>query len=157
MRIPKVLLVERTPSLSQYSHLARRLTSWGTGCQFAISYKEVCALLGQQTFELVISGMRLVNGSALRMIPLLEGSSSSLFCFHPVQDSCLWIPIVEGGQVCWGAPVLHPGEFGRLLRRTLTEERTVSVSGARVAASPALPSPSSSQSLTEARQLAKAG
>ncbi len=157
MRIPNVLLVGGTPSLSQYSYLAQRLTSWGAECRFATSYKEVCALLGQQTFELVMSGMRLVDGSALRMIPLLEGSPSSLFCFHPIQDSCLWIPIVERGQVCWGASALRPSEFGRLLRRALTEGSTVTLSKARVAASLASPSPFSSQSLTKPRRLAKAG
>jgi hypothetical protein len=95
-------------------------------------------VVGQQSFELVISEMNLVDGSALRMSPLLEGSRSSLFCFHPVRDSCLWIPIVERGQICWGAPALRPNEFGRVLRRALTEGRTVydfRSSDSRVAAS----------------------
>jgi hypothetical protein len=155
MRRPNVLLVGE--SLNQYSYLAQRLTSWGGECRFAISHKHVCALVGQQSFEMVISEMNLVDGSALRMSPLLEGSRSSLFCFYPVRVSCLWIPIMERGQICWGAPALRPNEFGRVLRRALTEGCRVTISEVRIAESPASPSPSPSQSSIKPRQLAKAG
>lgn len=155
MHRTSVLLVGE--SLNQYSDLARRLTSWGGDCRFVASYKQVYALPGQQTFELVISGMNLVDGSVLRLIPLLEGTPSSLFCFHPIEDSCLWIPIVERGQICWRAPALRPSEFGRVLRRALTEECTVSVSERRMQELPAAPSPSPSPSSTNPRELAKAG
>lgn len=157
MRRPNVLLVGET--LHQYSYLAQRVTNWGGECRFAVSNKEVYALLARHTFELIISEMKLVDGPALRMSPLLEGSPCSLFCFHPVRDSCLWIPIVERGQICLGAPALRPNQFGQLLRCALTEERTAAViaSEPRTADSLTALSPSSPQSLTEARQLAKAG
>lgn len=155
MRRPKVLLVGE--SLNQHSYLAQRLTSWGGECRFATSYKQVCALLEQQTFEFVISRMNLVDGSALRLIPLLEGSPSSLFCFYPIEDSCLWIPLVEKGQICWGASALRPSEFGRVLRRALPDGRTVSVSERPMQESPGEPSPSPFQSSTKPRELAKAG
>ena len=155
MRRPNVLLVGK--SLNQYSYLAQRLTSWGGECRFAISHKDVCALVSQQIFELVISEMNLVDGSALRMRPLLEGSPTSLFCFHPIEDSCLWIPVVERGQICLGAGALRPSEFGRILRRTLTEGLTVSVSERRMQELPAAPDPSPLQSVAKPRVLAKAG
>jgi DNA-binding NtrC family response regulator len=82
MSRPNVLLVGE--SLNQHSLLAQRLASWGDECQFAISHKDVCALIGQQTFELVISEMNLVDGSALRMSPLFEGTTTSLFCSYPI-------------------------------------------------------------------------
>ena len=155
MRRPNVLLVGE--SLNQYSYLAQRLTSWGGECRFASSYKKACAWLRQQTFELVISEIHPTDGSAFRMIPLLEGSSTSLFCFHPIEDSCLWIPIVERGQVCWSAGVLRPSEFGRILCRTLSEGRTVSVSECRMPELRVAPSPFPPQRSTRPRQLAKAG
>ena len=155
MRRPNVLLVGE--SLNQYSHLAQRLTSWGGECRFAISHKDVCALVGQQTFELVISEMNLVDGSALGMIPLLEGSPTSLFCFHPIEDSCLWIPVVERGQICLGAGVLQPSEFGRILRRTLTEGRSVAVAELRTQGLPTAPDLSPLQSEAKPRALAKTG
>ena len=155
MRRSNVLLVGE--SLTQYSHLAQRLTSWGGECRCAISHKEVYALLGQQTFEVVISGMNLVDGSALRMIPLLDGSASSLFCFLPIEDSCLWIPIVERGHICWGAPALRPNEFGRVLRQALTEGRTVPVSDHGMQELPTAPRPSPLQISAKPRVLAKCG
>lgn len=51
--------------------------------------KEVCGWLRQHTFELVISEMHPMDGTALWLIPLMEGSPGSLFCFHPIEDSCL--------------------------------------------------------------------
>jgi hypothetical protein len=155
MRRPNVLLVGE--SLNQYSYLAQRLTSWGGECRFAISHKDVCALVGQQNFELVISQMNLVDGSALRMIPLLEGSPTSLFCFHPIEDSCLWMPVVEKGRICFGAGVLQPIEFGRILRRTLTEGRGMAVAELRVQELPAAPELSPLQREAKPRALAKAG
>ena len=150
-----VLLVGK--SLNPYSCLARRLTSWGGECRFASSYKEVCNWLRQQTFELVISEMHPMDGSALRITPLLEGSPTSLFCFLPVQDSCLWIPILERGQICLGAPALWPNEFGRVLWRVLNEGRAVSASEPRTPGSPAAPTRSTPQRATRPQVLAPSG
>jgi hypothetical protein len=136
---PNVLCVGG--SLNPHSWLARRLASWGGECQFTSSQKEVSHWLGRQTFELVISEMHPMGGSALQMIPLLEGSPTSLYCFLPTQDSCLWIPIVERGQICLGAPALRPSDFGRVLRRVLSEGRTVSVSERWTLELPEAPSP----------------
>jgi len=155
MERPKVLLVGE--SLNQYSHLAGLLTKWGGECRFATSHEEACTLLGQQTFELVVSEMHPMHGSALRLIPLLEGSPTSLFCFHAIEDGCLWMPVVERGQSCWGAPALRPSAFARVLRRTLAEGRTVSVSERRMPESPAAPPPSPPQSSATPRADATSG
>ena len=151
----KILLVGK--SLNQYSQLARRLASWGGECRFASSDKEGCGWLRQQTCELVISEMHPMDGSALRMIPLIEGSPSSLFCFLPIEDSCLWIPIVEKGQICLGAPALWPNEFRRVLWRVLSEGRTVSASEPEIPESPAPPTHSTPQRATRPQMLATSG
>jgi len=155
MERPKVLLVGE--SLNQYSRLAGLLTKWGGECRFATSHEEACALLGQQTFELVISEMHPMDGSALRLIPLLEGSPTSLFCFHAIEDSCLWMPVVERGQNCWGAPALRPSAFARVLRRALNEGCAISVSEQRMPELPAAPPPSPVQSSAKPRAVATSG
>jgi hypothetical protein len=106
---------------------------------------------------MVVSEMNLVDGSALRMSLLLEGSPTSLFYFYPIEDSCLWIPVVERGQICLGAGVLRPSEFGRILRRTLTVVRSVSVAELRTQKLRIAPDLSPLQSQAEPRPLAKAG
>ncbi len=151
-----VLLVGK--SANQYSLLEQRLTSWGGKCQFAVSHGEVRDLLVQKTIGLVISEMKLVDGSVLRMMPLVEGSATSLFSFHPTSNGCLWIPIVEKGKICWGAPALRPREFTGFLRQALAERRALPLIDCQVIELPAAPLPSPPQKpATRPRVFAKAG
>ena len=124
LRKSKVLLVGECAN--PHCNIAQRLARWDADCCFASSSEEVCELLTQETFDLIISDTTLTNGTAWRVVPLLEGSSSTLFCSHPIEDSCLWIKVVDRGQVCWGAPALRPREFGRLLKRMLNGENSLS-------------------------------
>ena len=120
-----VLLVGK--SANEYSLLEQRLTNWGGKCWFAMSRQEARELLRRETIGLVVSEMNLVDGSALRLMPLVENSPTSLYSFHPTSNGCLWIPMVEKGKFCWGAPVLQPGEFARILHEALTEKHVVPV------------------------------
>lgn len=108
-------------SLNQHSQFAQRLACWGAECQHAPSCSQACALLKEQTFDLVISRMKLTDGSAAQMIPLLEGSPCTLFCSQPVAIDYWWLPIIEKGKLCWGAPGLRAKEFGELLHAMVTQ------------------------------------
>jgi hypothetical protein len=112
----KVLLVGECAR--PHSHIAQRLASWNAECQFATTYSEASELFKRETFRLVISGTNVKNGSSL--ISLLAGSPTTVFCSHPIEDSCLWIKVMDKGNVCWDAPALRPNEFGRLVRQVLT-------------------------------------
>lgn len=125
---PKVLLVGECAN--PHSQVAERLACWDADCEFANCYAEARDLLKQRTFELVISGARLVDGSVWQIILLLQGSPATFFWSHSVEDSCLWVKLVERGKVCWGAPPLRPREFGHFLRRILKVGSAVS--GARI-------------------------
>jgi len=114
---------------SPHSCIAQRLEQWGADCSFARSSAEMCELVVEHIFDLIISGMTLKDGSVWRAVPLLEDSNSTMYCFHPIEDGCLWIKVVDRGRACWGAPALRPREFGRLLQQILKGERSVSVSG----------------------------
>lgn len=120
MRRAKVLLLDECAN--PQSDIARRLAHWDADCRFAKSYAEVREFLTQQTFQLVISARILMDGSVRRVIPLLEGSQTTLFCSYPVEDSCLWMRVLDRGQVCWGMPALRPSEFGRVLRQVVKGE-----------------------------------
>jgi hypothetical protein len=114
----KVLLVGECAS--PHSQIAQRLASWNAECQFAATYSEAFELLKHETFRLVINGTDIKNGSSLTS--LLEGSPTTLFCSHSIEDSCLWIKVMDKGNVCWDAPALRPSEFGRLVRHVLTSD-----------------------------------
>lgn len=115
----KVLLVGECAS--PHSHIAQRLATWDVDCQFANSYSEACELFKHHAFRLVISGTSPKDDSA-SLIPLLEGCPTTLFCSYPIEDSCLWIRVLDKGNVCWDAPALRPSDFGQLLRRVLNAE-----------------------------------
>ena len=150
-----VLLVGK--SANEYSLLEQRLTNWGGKCRFAISRQEARKLLIEEAIGLVISEMNLVDGSALRLMPLLENSPTSLYSFHPTSNGCLWIPMVEKGKICWGAPTLRPGEFALFLRRTLAEQRTIPVLEPRKIELPAAPVIAVPKISVRPRVFAKAG
>ena len=115
----KVLLVGECAS--SHSPIAQRLATWDVDCQFANSYSETRELFKHHAFRLVISGTNLKDDSA-SLIPLLEGSHTTLFCSYPIEDSRLWIRVLDNGNACWDAPALRPGDFGQLLRRVLNRE-----------------------------------
>jgi|SRR5580700_3463011 hypothetical protein len=116
----KVLLVGECAG--PHSHITQRLVNWDADCQFANSYSEACELFKRHAFRLVIGGAKR-NDDLVSLVPLLEGSPTTLFRSYPIEDSCLWIRVVDNGNVCWDAPALRPGDFARLLRQVLHSER----------------------------------
>lgn len=88
------------------------------------------------------------------MIPLLEGSPATLFCSQPVAIGCWWLPVIESGKLCWGAPGLRAKEFGELLHRMVTARLSVSIIEETSERGTPMPSSPNKQS-KRARALAK--
>lgn len=105
----KIMLVGENPQGSSY--LVSRLEGQGCECRFATSYQEACTLLRQGRYDLVLSPIRLCSGSVFPLIDVLEGSGTTLFYSHAVEDSCWWLPALRKGQRCFGSPALRPSEF----------------------------------------------
>ena len=112
-RRPKALLIGETHQGSSY--LARHLQERSCECECASSYQEACWLLRTQDFDLVLSPMRLRDGSLFPLIALLDGSGITLFFSHAVEDSCWWLPALRHGQNCFGSSALRPSEFAAAL------------------------------------------
>ena len=118
-KIPKVLMIGENPQGSSY--LAKRLQERGCECEFAVSYQEACWLLRAQDFDLVLSPMRLRDGSLFPLIDLLDGSGITLFYSHAVDDGCWWLPALRHGQNCFGSSALRPSEFAAALDEAIEE------------------------------------
>jgi CheY-like chemotaxis protein len=118
-RRPKVLLIGETSQRSSY--LAKRLQGRGCECEFALSYQEACWLLRAQDFDLVLSPMRLRDGSLFALIALLDGSGITLFYSHAVEDGCWWLPALRHGQNCFGSSALRPSAFVAALDDAIEE------------------------------------
>jgi hypothetical protein len=106
-KLVSVLLVGE--SVEGFSFLLQHLKKRGCECYVATSSSEATRLSGGHAFDLVLwtGGMSGINA----LIASLIGSPASLFCSHPVEDSCWWLPAVRHGEKCLGAPALRPGEF----------------------------------------------
>ena len=89
-RMPKALLIGENAQGSSY--LAKRLQERGLECSFATSYQEASSLLRVQGFGLVLSPMRLRDGSLFPLIGLLRGSRITMFYYYAVEDASLQMP-----------------------------------------------------------------
>jgi hypothetical protein len=124
MATPRILLVgdkETRPS-----SLSERLTEWGGHYQLASCCADVGMLLRAQRFELVLSRMRLPDGNAFELIPLVQGRSISLFSYLPAKDGCWWLPLVHSGTECISGPALPDPEFMEKLEEIVKGRTLVS-------------------------------
>jgi hypothetical protein len=104
------------------SHLLWHLEQRGCHCWFATSAEQGIALFKKHRFPLILSASPVRQ--ATRMIALLGRSNCSVFYAYPVENGCWWLPLINGGQKCFGAPALRPSEFADVLDQKLKEIRT---------------------------------
>lgn len=110
---PRILLVG--DSETRPFHLSERLAEWGGECEFASCRADVASLIRSQRFDLILSRMRLSDGSAFELIPLVNGRPTSLFSYLPTKDGCWWLPLVRMGAECSSGPALQDTVFMGIL------------------------------------------
>ena len=115
----KVLLIGENPQ--GYSRLVKCLEGYRCKCRFATTYQEAVPLLGIKDFDLVLSPMRVRDGSVFPLISLLENSRTTLFYFQPVEAGCWWLPALRFGRNCFGSYALRPSEFIASLNLVMEE------------------------------------
>jgi len=119
-RVPvRALLLGESAKAS--SHLLSHLEQRGCHCWFATSAEQGVALFNKHRFHLILSTSPV--GQATRMISLLGRSNCHAFYAYPVENGCWWLPLMNGGQECLGAPALRPREFAGVLDQILEEIR----------------------------------
>lgn len=102
-------------------HLLWHLEQRGCRCWFATSAKEALELFHQYKFQLILSTSPVHQ--ATQTISLLGRSNCSVFYAYPVEQGCWWLPLMNSGQKCLGAPALRPSEFADVLDQKLKEIR----------------------------------
>jgi hypothetical protein len=112
-----VLLISESAEGSSFLRL--RLTQRGCECYVATSSAEAARLFAGHGFDLLLctSWMQGMN----TLISVLIGSGASLFRSVAVENSCWWMPAVQYGEECAGAPALRPSEFKLALDRIVEE------------------------------------
>ena len=106
--------------VGQSFHSAQALADWlkqrGFRCHFARNMREASALLRSRPVGLVLSNTRLPDGSGFGLLMTLAGLPVTAFLCLPVENSCFWLPAIDGGQACLGSPALRPREFAAALQ-----------------------------------------
>jgi CheY-like chemotaxis protein len=111
------LLVGESARSSQ--QLLEWLNKRGCHCQIATSYREACTLLSRSEFDLVLSQYRLPDRTAFPLLDWLIGSSTTLFLSTAVETGSLWLPMLDRGKRCVGAPLQRSKEFTEALQNVL--------------------------------------
>jgi len=95
--------------------LKNRLHKWKLQWRFAGDMRAASNLLRSQPIDLVLSDTYLPDGTGFDLLAALADLPVTAFLCVPVENSCLWVPAIDGGQKCLGLPSLRPTEFGRTL------------------------------------------
>ena len=91
----------------------------GCDCWCATSAEQGVALFRKYKFHLILGTSPIQQ--ATRMISLMGRSTCSVFYAHSVEHGCWWLPLMDAGQECLGAPAFRPREFVGVLEATLNE------------------------------------
>src|SRR6266851_5258342 len=105
----KVLLVGQ--NLRTAGTLTERLYRWEFQCHFADTMRGASELVSSQPVDLVLSNTYLADGTGLGLLRALASLPVTAFLCLPVENGCLWLPAIDGGEACLGLPALRPSEF----------------------------------------------
>jgi hypothetical protein len=72
-------------------------------------------LLSSHSVDLVLSNTHLSDGTGFCLLAALAGLPVTAFRCLPIEDSCFWLPAIDGGKDCLGLPALRPSEFASAL------------------------------------------
>jgi hypothetical protein len=105
--------------VGQHFHRARRLTDklqgWKFQNHFAGNIRAASDLLSSRRIDLVLSHTYLPDGTGSGLLAALAHLPVTAFLCLPVENSCYWLPAIDGGTKCLGVPALRPLEFARTL------------------------------------------
>ena len=105
--------------VGQNFHSARalkdKLHRWKFQNQFAGNMREASDLLSSHRVDLVLTHTYLSDGTGVGLLAALDHLPVTAFLCLPVENSCLWLPAIDGGKKCLGLPALRPLEFARTL------------------------------------------
>jgi hypothetical protein len=108
-----VLLVGQ--SFQTPNGLTSRLRGFGFRCYFAGNLRVARELLSKTRVDVVLSDMRLPDGTGVALLGVLAGLAVTVYLCFPVESSCFWLPAVDAGKKCLGLPALRPAEFANAL------------------------------------------
>ena len=104
--------------------LTDRLRRWKFLCHFVGNTRAASDLLGSHRIDLLLSNVYLPDGTGFGLLTASAHTAVTAFLCLPVENSCLWLPAVDGGKQCLGLPALRPFEFARELEQMVLRVST---------------------------------
>lgn len=95
------------------------LRQWGVPILISRSLADAFLLVKRIPFRMILSKLRLTDGSVVELIPFLAGQPADLFSYLSVQEGFLWLPLVISGQECESVRPLQTAAFLRLTEKRL--------------------------------------
>jgi hypothetical protein len=129
----RVLLVGE--SSKSFRHLKKSLKRRHCRCRTATSYEQAHRFVGEDTPDVVLSMIPPRPGAISSMAERLVGTKASFYYAYPVEDGCWWLPALQRGERCFGAPALRSREFTLLFDRVLADIRAARAVERELAAS----------------------
>lgn len=99
------------PGFHDSQILTHKMRRWGFRCHYANSVRTARNLVNSVRVDLVLSKIRLPDGTGFGLVADLSGFPVTAFLCMPVENSCFWIPAIDGGNGCLGKPALRPLQF----------------------------------------------
>jgi len=115
---PTVLLIGRRTFWGPF--LIAALQELGCAVHFQTAPQETTHSRLRE-FDLILGGQGCLR--EIHRLPGLVGSRATVFYVFPVEDSCWWLPALQHGVDCFGAPALRPKEFSAQLKQILGQGR----------------------------------
>ena len=97
--------------------LPDRLRHYGFRCHFADTMRAALQCLKSRGVDVLLSQMRLPDGSGFGLVATLAGLPVTAFLSVPLEKSCVWLPAIDRGRDCWGQKMLRPADFTRALEQ----------------------------------------
>jgi hypothetical protein len=108
-----VLLVGK--GFSDSEALTAQMREWGFRCHFASSVCTAHKVIRTVGVDLVLSNTCLPDGTGFRLVSELSRFPVTAFLCLFTDETCFWLPAIDGGKMCLGLPALWPAEFVRTL------------------------------------------
>ena len=87
----------------------------GIRCHFVNCCGSARQVLDSACLDVVLIARQLADGSGLHFAITLEGQNVSAFVSLPVEERCLWLPVIDQGGLSIGCEPLTPDQLVRTI------------------------------------------
>jgi hypothetical protein len=117
---PTILLVGRNGSWG--TKVLKSLEKFGAELSFAAPQTVTAEHVRKGAYLIILLDSTVSSEQRRQLASELAGSSISIFYSFPVENGCWWLPTLQNGQDCHGAPAFRRNEFPNELERILRDQ-----------------------------------